>query len=161
MFHRTLTLVVASLVLIAGAGAPVAAQSDRPDWSSEVFADLQTGFALYNDHSGDLDLGPLAGQLENKRVNLYISDGGETAVYSFRMTGEGKIVDLRESAHDDASLRMETDRSTMEGIAGSSNPANAFADAVVNDDIVIKGEQGNVVAQITWGVLNVLKGFLL
>ena len=143
--------------------APVAAQSDRPSWSGEVFAQLETGFDLYNDASGGLDLGPLAGQIENKRVNLYVSDDGETAVYSFRMTGDGTVVDLRESAHDDATLRMETDRETMSNIAdadGGDRAASRFADAVRTDDIVIKGERGNVVAQVTWGVLNVLKGFL-
>ena len=143
--------------------APVAAQSDRPSWSGEVFAQLETGFDLYNDASGGLDLGPLAGQIENKRVNLYVSDDGETAVYSFRMTGDGTVDDLRESAHVDSTLRMETDRETMSNIAdadGGDRAASRFADAVRTDDIVIKGERGNVVAQVTWGVLNVLKGFL-
>ncbi|WP_348611725.1 hypothetical protein [Halobaculum rarum] len=164
MFNRTLALAVATLLVMSVAVAPVAAQPDRPSWSGEVFAQLETGFDLYNDASGGLDLGPLAGQIENKRVNLYVSDGGETAVYSFRMTGAGAVVDLRESAHDDATLRMETDRATIANIAdanGGEQAANRFADAVRNDDIVIKGEQGNVVAQVTWGVLNALKGLLI
>jgi len=78
--------------------------------------------------------------------------------------GPGTVVDLRESAHDDATLRMETDRATIASIADANSgdqAANRFADAVRAGDIVIKGEQGNPVAQITWGVLNVLKGFLL
>ncbi|QZX99978.1 hypothetical protein [Halobaculum rubrum] len=164
MFTRSLALAVATLLVVSVAIAPVAAQPDRPSWSGEVFTQLETGFDLYNDASGGLDLGPLAGQIENKRVNLYVSDGGETAVYSFRMTGDGTVVDLRESAHDDATLRMETDRETMSNIAdaeGGEQAANRFADAVRNDDIVIKGERGNVVAQVTWGVLNALKGLLI
>ncbi|SHG57956.1 hypothetical protein [Halobaculum gomorrense] len=164
MSQRVLVLAVASLLVASVAVAPVAAQSDRPAWSGEVFAQLEAGFELYNGASGGVDLGPLSGQIENKRVNLYVSDGGETAVYSFRMTGDGRVVDLRESAHDDATLRMETDRTTMSHIADSASgeqAANRFADAVQNDDIVIRGERGNLVAQVTWGVLNALKGFLL
>lgn len=163
MTHRTLALVAASLLVTAGAVGPVAAQSDpvRPAWSGEVFDTLQTGFALYNDNSDSLDLGPLAGQLENKRVNLYVRDGDETAVYSFRMTGAGKVVDLREASHPDASLRMETERATIERVATADNPARALADAIANDEVTIRGERGHVVAQVTWTVLNVLKGFLL
>jgi len=164
VFNRSLALAVASLLVVSVAVAPVAAQSDRPSWSGEVFTQLETGFGLYNEASGGLDLGPLAGQIENKRVNIYVSDGGETAVYSFRMTGDGTVVDLRESAHGDATLRMETDRATIATIAdsnGGDQAANRFADAVRSDDIVIRGERGNVVAQVTWGVLNVLKGLLL
>ncbi len=164
MSPRWLVLAVTSLLVVAGAVAPVAAQSDRPAWSGEVFAQLETGFGLYNGANAGLDLGPLAGQIENKRVNLYVSDGSETAVYSFRMTGDGRVVDLRESAHNDATLQMETDRDTISHIAasaGGEQAANRFTDAVRNDDIVIRGERGNVVAQVTWGVLNVLKGLLL
>ncbi|UIP00965.1 hypothetical protein Hbl1158_06305 [Halobaculum sp. CBA1158] len=163
MYNRSLALVVATLLVTSAAVAPVAAQSDRPSWSGEVFTQLEEGFGLYNDASGELDLGPLAGQIENKRVNLYVSDAGETAVYSFRITGDGAIVDLRESPHDDATLRMETDRATIEHIAAAESgdqAANRFTDAVRSDDIVPKGERGNVVAQITWGVLNALKGLL-
>lgn len=164
MFNRVLALAVATLLVTTVAVAPVASQADRPSWSGEVFGQLEEGFALYNDASDGLDLGPLSGQLENKRVNLYVSDGGETAVYSFRMTGDGTVVDLRESPHEDATLRMETDRATISTIADADSgeaAANRFADAVRNDDIVVKGEQGNVVVQVTWGVLNVLKGLLL
>lgn len=164
MFNGSLALAVASLLVVSVAVAPVAAQSDRPSWSGEVFTQLETGFDLYNDASGRLDLGPLAGQIENERVNLYVSDDGETAVHSFRMTGDGTVVDLRESAHEDATLRMETDRATIATIADANSgdqAANRLADAVRNDDSVVKGEQGNVVAQVTWGVPNVLKGLLL
>lgn len=161
MFNRSVVVAVASLLVLAGAAGPVAAQSDGPAWADDVYAQLQTGFDLYNENSDSLDLGPLSGQLENKRVNLYVSDGAETAVYSFRMTGDGTVRDLDDAAHPDASLRMETSRSTITGIATADNPATALADAIVADDVVIRGERGHVVAQVTWGVLNVLKGLFL
>lgn len=163
MTSRSLVVAVAVLLVSAGAVAPVAAQSGQPSWSGEAFETLETGFDLYNQNTEGLDLGPLSSQIENKRVNMYVSDGGETAVYSFRMTGDGKVRDLQEGAHEDASLRMETDRDTMESIAASTDgqqAANRFADAVRDDDIVIGGEDGHLVAQITWTVLNALKGLL-
>jgi hypothetical protein len=67
MSPRWLVLAVASLLVAAGAVGPVAAHSDRPAWSGDVFVQLETGFDLYNGANGGLDLGPLAGQLENKR----------------------------------------------------------------------------------------------
>ncbi|MFC6787762.1 hypothetical protein ACFQFH_18460 [Halobaculum halobium] len=164
MVNRILALAVASLLVTSAAVAPVAAQSDRPSWSGEVFTQLETGFALYNDASGELDLGPLTSQVENKRINLYVSDAGETAVYSFRITGDGEILDLRESSHDGATLRMETDRATIAHIADADSGDQAlarFETAATNGDIVLKGEQGDVVAQVTWFVLNALKGLLL
>ncbi|MFC7098268.1 hypothetical protein [Halobaculum marinum] len=164
MISRFLTVAVVAMLVSAGAVAPVAAQSGQPSWSGEVFETLQTGFDLYNDNSGGLDLGPLSSQIENKRVNIYVSDAGETAVYSFRMTGDGKVRDLQQGAHEDASIRMETDRATMESIAAANSPQQAmdrFETAVRDNDIRIKGEQGHLFAQVTWTVLNTLKGLLL
>ncbi len=151
------------MLVSAGAVAPVAAQSGQPSWSGEAFDTLETGFDLYNQNTDGLDLGPLAGQIENKRVNMYVRDGGETAVYSFRMTGDAKVRDLREGPHEAASLRMDTDRDTIESIAASADgqqAADRFADAVRDGDIVIGGEDGHLFAQITWTVLNALRGLL-
>lgn len=153
-------LVAVSLLLVGSVGG-VAAQSEsteNPEWGEELFAEMESMVDDYNTHAESVDLGPvsLAGA-----TNVYVVDGDEQATYTIYMDGDHRITDVQQGTDADAKRKMTTDRATIDRIAGADNPAAAFRSAVDSDDIVISGESGEVVEQIKWTIINVLKGFFL
>jgi hypothetical protein len=159
MILRTLTVLVAVLLVVSVA-SPVVAQSDD-QWKSDLFAQFESHADLFNDNIDNVSLGVAGDQLADHRVNLYVADGDDELVMSFYMDSNNHITDLRMEAHPDASLKMETDRGTVESILASQTPASDFRDAVADDRIVISGERGHLVEQVKWIVVNLVKSFLL
>ena len=154
MTRISLVLAVAVLLVSALAGGAVAQADDGDD----LYESLEEMVPAYNENADAVDLGPitLAGT-----SNVYIQDGDSVVVYSLTMDDENRITALEESASEDAVRKITTDRATLTDIAAAENPASAFRDAVANDDIVISGEDGQLVEGIKWGVINLFKGFFL
>ena len=154
MKRISLVLAVAVLLASALAGGAVA-QSDDGD---DLYESLEEMVPAYNANAEAVDLGPinLAGT-----TNVYIDDGGADVTYSITMDDENRITALDDARSDDAVRKITTDRETLESIAAADNPAAAFRDAVANDDIVISGENGQIVEGIKWAVINLFKGFFL
>ena len=110
-------------------------------------------------------------QLNGRTVNVYLH--GTDVTYSFRVTDDGRVVDLRQGARDDAHLAMHLTRATAERLTSAQNPVPPFVAAVQTgrfvgsgDDrtvegVVVRGESDRLVERAKWGVINLAKGFLL
>lgn len=154
-------MVLVVLGLLVGAAGPVAAQSDEPAWSDSLYDQFAGMVGEYNENVEPSDLGVASNLLAGKSVNIYVEGDGGTAVYSFTMDDGNRITDLSRERNPDAQLKMTTDRATVQRVSSSSNPAAAFQTAVESGDIVIGGEDGHLVEQVTWGVVNALRGVLM
>lgn len=147
-------IVVASASMVVG---PAVAQSDQPDWADELYSDLQPMVGVYNAEVDASDAGIAGDQLKGETVNLVVTAAnGSQASASFRMDSELKIRDLAQGTRDDATMKMTTDRATMERIIESETPASSFQNALQNGDITIDG-LGTVNA-VKWVVINLLAG---
>jgi len=154
MTRLSLLLVVSVMLVSALAGGAVAQTDDGDD----LYESLEEMVPVYNENADAVDLGPvtLAGT-----TNVYIQDGASAVTYAITMDERNRITALDDSRSDDAVRKITTDRETLETIAAADNPAAAFRTAVVNDDIVISGEDGQFVEGIKWAVINAFKGILL
>jgi hypothetical protein len=168
--------VLAVAVVLSTVPAPVAAQSDSPAWADDLFADLQTMADAYNRNvdgaRAEMDAPTRAvyDQLNGRTVNVYLH--GTDVTYSFRVTDDGRVVDLRQGTRDDAHLAMFLTRETAERLTGASNPVPPFVAAVQTgrfvgsgDDrtvrgVVIRGESDRLLERAKWGAINIAKGFV-
>jgi len=164
-------LTVAFLVTLsfAAAGMPVAAQSGaQPAWADELFADLQDMQPRFNGNIGDAEMNfaerQVYNQITGNVVNVYFVN--TDVVFSFYMRPDGTITDLQQSRRDDASLKMLMTRETGENLVDLDNPVPQFVEHVQNGrrtgntvrGIVINGEDGKPIKQVTWTVINTVKG---
>lgn len=183
--RRLLAAAVALLVVASGGVATAQTGSDgdgngdgagNPAWAGVLFEGLQGMAATYNEDVGEAqeEMSPATRQvfnrLKGKTVNAYFA--GTDVTFSFRMTQSGHITDLRPRPRDDAALAMHLTRDTAESLVAADQPVDAFVSAVRNgrfvgdvedrtaQGVVITGEQGHVVEQATWTVVNAAKGFL-
>ena len=170
MVSRTsrVTLVLLVTLSVAAAGVPAAAQSDQPAWADELFTDLQDMQPRFNSNVGDVEMNfaerQVYNQLTGNVVNVYFVN--TDVAFSFYMRPDGTITDLRQSRRDDASLKMLMTRETAENLVALDNPVPQFVDHVQNgrrtggtvEGIVINGEDGKLVKQATWTVINTVKG---
>lgn len=155
-FKRVFPLVMVLVVLMSTMTGIVVAQSDSGD--ADLYESLEGMVPAYNENADSVDLGPisLAGS-----SNIYIQDGESVIVYSVVMDQQNRITALDDSPNADAKRKITTDRATIDRLTSADNPAVAFRDAVANDDIVITGEDGQIIERIKWAVLNLFKGFFL
>jgi hypothetical protein len=160
MIPRTLALLVA-LSLLAATASPVVVAQSEDQWKSDLADRFAANVGTFNDNVDNASLGVAGDQLANHRVNFYVEDGDDRLVLSFYMDGDNHVTDFRRGPHEDASLKMTTDRQTVEGILASPTPASAFRAAVADDRVVIAGERGHPVQQVKWAVINLVKPFLL
>jgi hypothetical protein len=164
-------VVVAALVVLSMAtvGGPVTAQSgDQPAWADELFTDLQDMQPRFNANITDTEMNfaerQVYNQITGNVVNVYFVNTG--VVFSFYMRPDGTITDLRQSRRDDASLKMLMTRETAEDLVDRDNPVPQFVDHVQDgrrtggtvEGIVINGEDGKLIKQATWTVINTVKG---
>lgn len=167
---------VALLVAVAliGGAASVAAQSsgqsaDQPAWADNLFSDMESMQSQYNNFIGETDMSFAEQQVYNRikgnTVNVYVVE--TDVVFSFRMASDGTITELEQSQNTDADLKMLMTRETAESLTQSENPVPGFVQNVRNgkrtdgtvEGIVIAGEDGKITKQVTWGVVNAVKGF--
>lgn len=161
MISRPGAVLLATLLVASAATGVASAQTDEPDWSDEVYENVAEMLPTYNERVDEVDLGVAGDQLAEKRVNVYIVDGDQTATYSFYMDESNRITDLQRDPHPDAQLRLHTSRRTIDDIADAEDPTQAFRDAVRTGDISISGEKGHPVEQVKWTVINFLAKFLM
>jgi len=167
---RIVLILVVTVALIVGA-TPVTAQSaDQPAWADDLFADLQDMQPRFNENVTDTEMNPAERQVYNQikgnAINVYLID--TDVVFSVRMRSDGTITDLRQSRRDDASLQMLMTRDTAENLVDLDDPVPRFVEHVRNGrrtdgtvrGIVVRGEDGKPVKQVTWTVINTLKGLL-
>jgi len=154
---HVLTLAVVAVLVVSAVAGSGAAQSDAPA-DADLYESLEEMVPVYNENAESLDLGPvnLAGT-----SNVYIQDGNSTVTYSVTMDSQNRITELDNGTSPDANRRISTDRETIEEVSSADNPAAAFRTAVANDEIVITGEDGHVIEQAKWTVVNALKGFFI
>jgi hypothetical protein len=138
--------------------SPAVAQTDQPDWAADMFDRMEPMVETYNENVNADDAGIAGDQLKNENVNLVVSDNGTTAAVSFRLDGQLRMQNLSEGTRDDATMKMSTDRDTIERIIAATDPSTAFQSAVRDGDITIDG-LGTVNA-VKWVVLNTISGFL-
>lgn len=131
--------------------------STEPAWAASLYEQLGSYVDEYNRTVASADTGLVGKQLRNEVVNLYVTTEVGEAVFSFRTDGDNRIQGFHRGPDDDATLRMETDRSTVDRITGADEPADAFRRAVV-EDVDIHG-LGPVNAA-KWWVLGGVKGVL-
>lgn len=161
MRKQTITsFAVAFAVVVALGGGVALAQDSSPAWGSALYEDMGTMSDQYNANVDGVEFGIVGDQLDERYVNLYVSGPGGTAAYSFYLDGNLHMSDLNQGANPNADVKMTTDKRTVDRIVASDNPAAAFRTAVENDEVVIAGEDGNVLQQLKWGILNLLKGLL-
>jgi len=156
---RTRIVVGLVLVTLLAAAVPGAlAQTDAPAWEDEAYETVSEMVPKYNERVSEVDLGIAGDQLADRRANVYIEDGDQTAVYSFYMDEQNRIRELQRGAHPDAQLKITTTRDVLEAVASADDPAAAFREAVRSDEIRIAGERGHPVEQAKWTVVNAIKG---
>lgn len=170
---RVAVALLVAVALVGGAGS-VAAQSDgqsadQPAWADDLFGDLEQMQSQYNSNVGEVDMSfaeeRVYDRIRGNTVNVYIVE--TDVVFSFRMADDGTITELEQSRDDDAGLKMLMTRETAQSLATSEDPVSGFVQNVRNGErtdgtvegIVITGEDGKVVKQVTWGVINAVKGF--
>lgn len=154
----TFARILLSLAVVAAAGAvatPVAAQGDQPDWAVDMFDRMGPMVETYNENVDADDFGFVAGQLQNQKVNLVVDDpaNGTEASVSFRMDGDLRMQELELGTRDDATIRMSTDKATMDSIITSDSPVAAFREAVLDDEITISGI--GTLNSVKWTVVNI------
>jgi hypothetical protein len=168
LISRLAVAVLVTLSLAAAGATPVAAQNDQPAWADELFADLQDMQPRFNANITDAEMNfaerQVYNQITGNVVNVYFVDTG--VVFSFYMRPDGTITDLRQSRRDDASLKMLMTRGTAETLVDLDNPVPQFVEHVQDgrrtggtvEGIVINGEDGKLIKQATWTVINTVKG---
>ncbi len=155
---QSVRLLIATVVVVSVASfgvAPALAQSDQPAWADEMFGSFEGFVSTYNENVDASDLGIAADQLKNERVNLIVTDAdGTQGTASFRMNAQLQIQELEQGTRDDATLKMTTDRATIDRILESNTPTTAFQNALMDGDIRIDGI--GVINSLKWAVINVL-----
>lgn len=159
-FVRILLSLVVVVATVGAVATPAAAQSDQPDWAVQMFEDMGPMVEKYNENVDVDDFGFVAGQLQNEKVNLVVNDpaNGTDASMSFRLDGELRMQELELGTRDDATIRMNTDKVTMDRIIAANDPASRFISAVHNDNITISGI--GTVALVKWLVVNIIASVL-
>jgi uncharacterized Zn-binding protein involved in type VI secretion len=137
-------------VIIGGGSAPAA-----PPWAAALYERLSSYVDAHNEDVADADLGAAAGQLRNETVNLYVSADGGEAAFSFRTDGKNRIEGFQRGHREEATVRMETTRATVERLTNADAPAQAFREAILDDDISIRGI--GTLNELKWRVLNGIK----
>jgi hypothetical protein len=156
-------VVLSIMLVVAAVGAvatPAAAQSDQPDWAVEMFEDMQPMVETYNANVDPDDFEFMAGWLQDQNVNLVVDDpaNGSEASVSFTMDDDLRMQEVELGSRDDATIRMDTDKATMDEIIASDAPEMEFRAAVHNDDITISGV--GAFATIKWAVVNIVADVL-
>lgn len=146
------TIVSGDPTVVIGGGST----SAEPSWAASLYQRLSSYVDDHNGAIADADLGPVEGQLRDETVNLSVTADGGEAAFSFRTDGNNRITEFRRGYRDDATVRMETDRATVERITDAEAPVHEFRQAVRADDITVRGI--GAVNELKWRLLNGIKG---
>lgn len=133
-------------------GSPV--ESPDATFGGRFYLRVSSVATAYNEEGPELGLA--GGLVTGSVVNFHVTAAdGETAVFSFRLTEDNRIEDLRAGARSDADIRMRTDKATFDRIATAESPGAAFREALASREIRIGGR--GPVSGVFWGVVNLLR----
>jgi hypothetical protein len=147
---------------VADGGRSVGRPVESPDatFGGRFYLRVSSVAGAYNEERPELGLA--GGLVTGSVVNFHVTTAdGETAVFSFRLTEDNRIEDLRAGPRSDADIRMTTDKATFDRIATAESPGAAFREALASREIRIGGR--GPVSAVFWGVVNLLRtlgGFL-
>jgi hypothetical protein len=152
--HIVLAALLVGAAAVAGVG-PAVAQSGS---SSEAVVEerLRTAVAAYAEGDATLDV-PARGQVVGP-LNVYVTDGSATYVFSLVVTESFGVESFAVGARDDARRKAVTDAATIERVAAADNPPRAFERAIRDGDVRIVGEDGHPIEQLKWAIGNLLRG---
>lgn len=177
--RRLAALAVALSLVLAGVPGAAGAQSasPSPEWADDLLTEFEGMAETYNanvgDAKGDMSTATrtVYEQIEGRPVNVYFH--GTDVTFSFRMTDDGRIVELRGQPRDDARLAMSLTRDTAERLTAADDPVEALVSAVETGrfttvdgertvrGVVIRGESGQAVDQAKWAVINTVRGLVM
>jgi hypothetical protein len=149
-----LRFVFAALLVLSIGAAPTSAADEKSLGDRSIYDAVGEVADRYNEYAGALDLGLIERFLSDERVNAYVSDGDGVESLSFAIDGEMRITELRPDPRSDATIRLETDRATIERIVESDTPVAEAREAFADGDVTVTGAKGDVVSQATWTVVN-------
>lgn len=131
----TLCAVIAILFLLTG-GAVASEHPTSPEWSDNVFDDIETIVAEYNAQADD-EVGLLEGWvLGNDRINLHVRDAeGARAVYSLRMDEQQRVTTVSDEPFENPTVRLRTTKGVVEGIPADDRAETAVKQAIWDDRI--------------------------
>lgn len=132
--QRTLTLTLTVLLVVAGAVAPVAADTDD---ESDGVAPGQL-VATYN---ANVDALPeiLRDRVAGEQVELVVRDAGDVSYYHGTVDEDGRITDHAAGQATDPTVRVTTDEATLERIRNAENPTATAAAAYERGDVTVDG----------------------
>lgn len=148
------TIVSGEPTVLIGGGS----MSAEPRWAATLYERLSSYIGEYNRAIDGTDPGTVERLLRNEAIDFYVTAERGEAVFSFRTDGRNRIEEFRRGTREDATVRMETDRDTVDRIADSETPGREFRRAVIDDDILIRGV--GLGGEIKWRLLNGIKGLL-
>ncbi|ESS02501.1 MAG: hypothetical protein A07HR67_02834 [uncultured archaeon A07HR67] len=130
-----LCAVIAILFLLSG-GVAASEHSASPEWSDQVFDDVEEIVAEYNAQADD-EVGLLEGWvLGNDRINLHVRDAeGARAVYSLRLDEQQQVTAVSDEPFENPTVRLRTTKRVVEGIPAGDRTETAIKQAIWNDRI--------------------------
>lgn len=146
------TIAAGEPTVLIGSGST----SAEPGWVEALYQRLSGYVEAHNGAIDQTDLGILGAQLAGERVNLFVSDPSGEGAFSFRTDANLRIEEFERGSREDATVRMETDRETVDRIADADEPMGEFQEAVVDGSVTISGI--GTVNEVKWGVLNWFRG---
>lgn len=110
---------ILAAALVATAGT---AQTDRPEWETDLFEKIERAADEYNTRGGFSESSSVERWLlRSARINLHVREGESTATYSFRIDERLRVTEFRRGGRDDSSFRVRTTRETVERIVAADN----------------------------------------
>lgn len=129
--------------------ARTAAGSTTPNEDDEGTESVKSAFDRIDDQLERDDVGIAGSQLAGETINAHIGDEG---VYSFEVNRDLEITGFQGCGREDATLRVEADRETINRIGNSNTPSQAFHTAFQNNDIRIRGV--TTINKVKWTIFN-------
>lgn len=146
------TIAAGEPTVVIGGGST----SAEPAWVAGLYERLSGYVDAHNGAIDGTDLGILGAQLAGEIVNLFVSDPSGEGEFSFRTDSTLRIEAFERGSREDATVRMETDRETVDRIADAEAPVEEFQEAVVDGSVTITGI--GTANEVKWGVINWVRG---
>ena len=148
------TIVTGASTVMIGGGST----SAEPPWATSLYDRLSGYVGDYNEAVTGSDPGFVGERLTDETVNLQVTAEAGEAAFSFRTDGANRIVEFERGTREDATVRMETDRETVERITDADRPARAYRRAVANGGVAIRGI--GPINRLKWRLLGGIRGLV-
>jgi hypothetical protein len=114
-------------------------RSEKYRVDTAVFGDIARMAEAYNSDIDTDDSDPLRDRFRGERVDLHVESSGDSRTVSFRIADNGQFTEMRAGSRSDATLRADTDRTTVQRVASADDGDSAFHQAVRDDEIRLEG----------------------